>query len=53
MAEHQSRIVAAVRRLQEGVRWKPGKALQHLAKRVELGHLPVGTILADYEAIII
>jgi hypothetical protein len=35
------------------VRWRPGKNTQHLAKRIELGHLPVGTTLAEYEAIII
>jgi hypothetical protein len=53
MEELQGRVVAAVRRLQAGIRWKPGKALQHLAKHVELGHLPVETTLADYEVIII
>jgi hypothetical protein len=37
----------------ERVRWRPGKDIQHLAKRIELGHLPVGTTLAEYEAIII
>jgi hypothetical protein len=35
------------------VRWRPGKNTQHLAKRIELGQLPVGTSLAEYEAIII
>jgi hypothetical protein len=35
------------------VRWRPGKNTQHLAKRIELGHLPFGTTLAEYEAIII
>jgi hypothetical protein len=41
------------RRLRERVRWRPEKDAQHLAKRIELGLLPVGTTLADYEAIII
>src|ERR671922_2847209 len=53
MAENQSRIADAIHRLREGVRWRPGKNAQHLAKRIELGHLPVGTTLAEYEAIII
>jgi hypothetical protein len=35
------------------VRWRLGKNTQHLAKRIELGHLPVGTTLAEYEATII
>jgi hypothetical protein len=37
----------------ERVRWRLGKNAQHLAKRIELGLLPVGTTLAEYEAIII
>lgn len=47
------RIADAIRRLREGVRWRPGKNAQHLAKRIEHGHLPVETTLAEYEAIII
>jgi hypothetical protein len=35
------------------VRWRPGKDTQHLAKRIELGQLPVGTTLAEYDAIFI
>jgi hypothetical protein len=53
MAEEQGHIADAIRRLREGVRWRPGKHAQHLAKRIELGHLSVGTTLAEYEAIII
>ena len=53
MHEEQGRIADAIRRLREGVRWRPEKDVQHLAKRIELGHLPVGTTLAEYEAIII
>ena len=53
MEEDQGRIVDAVRRLRQGVRWKSGKDTQHLAKRIELGHLLVGTTLAEYEAIVI
>lgn len=53
MEEEQGHIAGAIRRLQEGVRWRPGKHAQHLAKRIELGHLPVGATVAEYEAIII
>jgi hypothetical protein len=53
MEVEQGRIADAIRRLREGVHWRPGKDAQHLAKRIELGHLPVGTTLAEYEAIII
>ena len=53
MEEEQGRVIDAIRRLRQGLRWKPGKETQHLAKRIELGHLPVGTTLAEYEAIII
>ena len=53
MEEDQGRIVDAIRRLREGVRWRSGKDTQHLAKRIELGHLLVGTTLAEYEAIVI
>lgn len=53
MEEEQGHIADAIRRLQERVRWRPWKHAQHLAKRIELGHLPVGATLAEYEAIII
>jgi hypothetical protein len=50
--EEQARVIEAIRRLREGIRWRPEKGTQHLAKRIALGHLPVGATLADYEAII-
>jgi hypothetical protein len=53
MEEDQGRIVDAIRRLRQGVHWRSGKDTQHLAKRIELGHLLVGTTLAEYEAIVI
>ena len=53
MEEEQGRVIDAIRRLREGLRWRPEKDTQHLAKRIELGHLPVGATLAEYEAIII
>ena len=52
MQEGRERIVAAIRRLREQRRWKPGKAERHLAKRVELGHLDAETTLAEYESLI-
>jgi hypothetical protein len=52
MEDERNRIADVIRKLREGIRWKPGKDAQHLAKRIELGHLPVGTTLAEYEAII-
>jgi hypothetical protein len=52
MEAEQGRIAEAIRRLREEVHWRPEKNAQHLAKRIELGHLPVGTTLAEYEAII-
>lgn len=48
----QGRIVDAIRRLQERVQWKSGKDVQHLAKRIALGHLPFGTAQAEYDALI-
>lgn len=53
MGEHTAHIVAALHRLQEQVRWKSGKAAQHLQKRIALGHLPAGTTEAVYEALIL
>jgi hypothetical protein len=53
MDDEQGRIIDTLRRLRERVHWRPEKNSQHLAKRIELGHLLVGTTLAEYEAIII
>jgi hypothetical protein len=53
MHEEQDRITNAIRRLREGVRWRPEKDVQHLAKRIELGHLPAEATLVEYEALII
>jgi hypothetical protein len=53
MEEQTTHVIAAIHRLQEQVRWKPGKAEQHLQKRIALGHLPVGTTEAVYEALIL
>lgn len=53
MEEGQDRIIGAIRRLREHVRWRPGRDSQHLAKRIALGHLPVGTTVAEYDALIL
>jgi hypothetical protein len=50
--EFNAQVVAAIRLVQAGVRWKRGKAQQHLQKRVALGHLEPEAQLDDYEAII-
>jgi len=49
----QARVIDAIRRIQSGVRWKPGKDRRHLAKRIRQGHLPSTATLAEYEAIIL
>lgn len=43
---------AALRALQERIRWKPGKAAAHLAKRKALGHLPLDCSVEEYEDLI-
>jgi len=53
MEEGQGPIVAAIRQLREQVRWRPGKDVAHLSKRIALGHLAFGTTVADYEALIL
>jgi len=53
MEEEQQRIAAAIRRLREGVRWRPGRDAQHLAKRLAPGHLPHAPTMADYTALIL
>jgi hypothetical protein len=50
--ELRQRLKQAIAQARSGLQWKPGKAQEHLAKRIERGHLPPGTTLADYSAII-
>ena len=45
-------VVEALRQVRQQVRWRPGKAQPHLAKRVALGHLPAQATVATYEALI-
>lgn len=42
----------ALRRLQTQAIWKPGKDVQHLAKRQALGHLPATASVETYNALI-
>jgi hypothetical protein len=53
MEEEQGLVVAAIRRLRERVRWRSGKDVVHLSKRIALGHLTVGATVSDYEALIL
>ena len=52
MNELNAQVVAAIRLVRTRVRWKPGKAQQHLQKRIALGHLEPDAQLDDYEAVI-
>lgn len=45
-------ILHALQQVQEQIRWKPGKAHEHLNKRRNRGHLLPQTTLTEYEAII-
>ena len=42
-------ILESLQRARSKIRWKPGKAAPHLAKRVRLGHLPEDATLEKYE----
>ncbi|MCI0690471.1 hypothetical protein L0337_00525 [candidate division KSB1 bacterium] len=44
--------VAAVLALRSRVRWKPGKDIQHLEKRIRVGHLQAGTAMDEYNRMI-
>jgi hypothetical protein len=45
-------IFEAIQVARTNVQWKSGKDIQHLAKRIRLGHLSTEAKLLDYEAII-
>jgi hypothetical protein len=49
---NRQRIVVAIKQVRLILRWKPRKERKHLVKRIKRGHLPSGTTLAQYEAII-
>jgi hypothetical protein len=44
--------VAAILLLRSRARWKTGKDLQHLEKRIRVGHLPAGTTIDQYNHIV-
>jgi hypothetical protein len=43
---------AAIQMVRHHVRWKPGKDVQHLEKRIRRGHLPPGAGLDQYNKLI-
>lgn len=43
------RLLDALDKIQERVRWKPGKDLIHLDKRRKMKHLPRAASISDYE----
>jgi hypothetical protein len=47
-----SAIAQALRQVRVEIRWKPGKAREHLSKRKDRGHLLPQATLDEYEAII-
>jgi hypothetical protein len=52
MNQLETRVANAIRLVQSGMRWKPGKDIQHLRRRIDLGHLPHGATVDEYQAII-
>ncbi|MFQ5341794.1 MAG: hypothetical protein ACE5F6_09645 [Anaerolineae bacterium] len=42
----------AIRLVRQRIRWKPGKAREHLEKRIRLGHLAPDTTIDEYESVI-
>lgn len=53
MATIKQDIATAILALRTQVRWKPGKDIDHLAKRKRRGHLPAQANLNDYNNVII
>ncbi len=51
---HELRLLAAaaIQMVRHHVRWKSGKDVEHLKKRISRGHLPLGTSLDQYNQII-
>jgi hypothetical protein len=48
----RAQIADSIQEIRSQVRWKPGKGVQHLEKRIHQGHLDSATTLSEYEAII-
>ncbi len=53
MTELWPRVANAIRQIQSEVRWKPGKNLQHLKRRIDFEHLPPGSTVDEYQTIIV
>ena len=47
------RVRDAIWLIRSQIRWKSGKAIQHLQTRIHYGHLPPSATLTEYEAIIV
>ncbi|NJN84577.1 MAG: hypothetical protein HC802_21345 [Caldilineaceae bacterium] len=47
---HQTRV--AIKTVRNHLRWRPGKAQTHLARRREYGHIPTTATLSSYETVI-
>ncbi len=45
-------VMSAIRSARRSLRWRAGKADEHLAKRIRLGHPLRGSGLVEYEALI-
>jgi hypothetical protein len=46
------RVLRAIHHAQANLQWRPGKEIEHLAKRISLGHLRPDATLETYEALI-
>ncbi len=51
-AEQHAQVVSAIQQVQQQIRWKSGKDLEHLQTRKRHGHLDQNATLAEYQAII-
>ncbi|MEG4033646.1 hypothetical protein QUA03_07460 [Microcoleus sp. S36b_A4] len=45
-------IVQAIERVRDGIFWKHGKAISHLLKRINLGHLGPDATIEEYNGVI-
>jgi len=52
MDKLKTQVAHAIRQVQSQIRWKSGKDIQHLKRRVDFGHLAPDATVNDYEAII-
>lgn len=52
MESSRAQIADSFQEVRSQVRWKSGKGVQHLEKRIRQRHLDAATTLSEYEAII-